>query len=80
MRHFSPKFPLNFGLARRLAGLQREPTDSWVLLEVFRCSAPEPAQGTSPATPGAAKILEDFLREPADLRLLDGSRRHEIAP
>ncbi len=54
--------------------------DSWVPLAMFRPSAPERAHCSSPPTPGAAKILEDFLREPTDLRLLDQSRHHELAP
>ena len=46
--------------------------DSWVMLEMFRSRAAWDEHMQQPHTVEGNKILEDLLREPSDLRLMDG--------
>ncbi len=51
---------------------QDDPPDSWVMLEMFRSRAAWDDHMLQPYnTEGGNRILEDLLREPSDLRLLD---------
>ena len=45
--------------------------DSWVMLEMFRSRAAWDEHMQQPYNTEGNKILEDLLREPSDLRLLD---------
>ena len=45
--------------------------DSWVMLEMFRSRAAWDEHMRQPYNTEGNKILEDLLREPSDLRLLD---------
>ena len=45
--------------------------DTWVMLEMFRSRAAWDEHMRQPYNTEGNKILEDLLREPSDLRLLD---------
>jgi len=45
--------------------------DSWVMLEMFRSRAAWDEHMQQPYNTEGNRILEDLLREPSDLRLLD---------
>jgi quinol monooxygenase YgiN len=45
--------------------------DTWVMLEMFRSRAAWDEHMQQPYNTEGNKILEDLLREPSDLRLLD---------
>jgi quinol monooxygenase YgiN len=45
--------------------------DTWVMLEMFRSRAAWDEHMGQPYNTEGNKILEDLLREPSDLRLLD---------
>jgi quinol monooxygenase YgiN len=46
-------------------------SDTWVMLEMFRSRAAWDEHMRQPYITDGNKILEDLLREPSDLRLLD---------
>ena len=46
--------------------------DSWLMLEMFRSRAAWDEHMRQPYITEGNKILEDLLREPSDLRLMDG--------
>ena len=46
--------------------------DNWVMLEMFRSRAAWDEHMQQPYNVEGNKILEDLLREPSDLRLMDG--------
>ena len=46
--------------------------DNWVMLEMFRSGAAWDEHMQQPYNVEGNKILEDLLREPSDLRLMDG--------
>ena len=49
----------------------QDDSDSWVMLEMFRSRAAWDEHMHQPHTVEGNKILEDLLREPSELRLMD---------
>jgi quinol monooxygenase YgiN len=49
----------------------QDDADTWVMLEMFRSRAAWDEHMLQPYNTEGNKILEDLLREPSDLRLLD---------
>ncbi|MBD0280883.1 MAG: antibiotic biosynthesis monooxygenase [Thermoleophilaceae bacterium] len=49
----------------------RDDPDNWVMLEMFRSQAAWEEHMQQPYNTEGNKILEDLLREPSDLRLMD---------
>jgi quinol monooxygenase YgiN len=50
----------------------RDDADNWVMLEMFRSRAAWDEHMQQPYNVEGNKILEDLLREPSELRLMDG--------
>jgi quinol monooxygenase YgiN len=50
----------------------RDDPDNWVMLEMFRSQAAWDEHMRQPYNTEGNRILEDLLREPSDLRLMDG--------
>jgi quinol monooxygenase YgiN len=68
MRHDSLKEP---GCVFMHLTQPQDDPDSWVMLEMFRSRADWDQHMQQPYNTEGNRILEDLLREPSDLRLLD---------
>jgi quinol monooxygenase YgiN len=68
MRHDSLKEP---GCVFMHLTQPQDDPDSWVMLEMFRSRAAWDEHMQQPYNTEGNRILDDLLREPSDLRLLD---------
>jgi quinol monooxygenase YgiN len=68
MRHDSLKEP---GCVFMHLTQPQDDPDSWVMLEMFRSRAAWDEHMEQPYNTEGNRILDDLLREPSDLRLLD---------